>query len=1220
MDIALQKLRDNQTCPVCGGVSVYEQRCTVCGSDFTGAIGAEIWDASRAAADLLSKRQRLIADVPIAPQTRGLEASVTPVARPAPGQPDAAALPEPEGASATLQSVLAVAGAALVAIAAIVFTFFNEDLSDAAVRNLIVGATTVLFALGARGLSRRRLQFSAEAVGALAILFLALDVFATASLATPLTSEWVFIGVSTTFGGALSLALAVKFRIRIWLWSALTALAFVPAMLGAAHDSEVGSTLGWLTTAAAAFALLQCFPRLVRAAGNELRPEDFTLTTIQLLAIAAALVTVTNIGTGTGTGTAMWSACAATCGAITVLALVSTVHTGRAMWGFISGVAGTATMPLAAIAFFSLFPPDSLFWYVALLPASAVAGMLLLTAGIPLPPTAQRGVVLAGALIVVGIVSAPSMVVAAIIGISALFVRGDSAGLTSAMVTSTTLGLASLAAGLWVLPGMQKRVARRVLSVPAVVNIGRLRSIGQWTATLAALTLLCTPAVAGEQRIITALVLACGVGIALSSRAIAAAISFGARLPAFVGAHLALLLATVWSWNSQVTAISAGVVAIVALALLGRALPAAFRFMHVGIGYAYALVVLAAALELTGMATIAVFCVTTTVGGVGAIAATFSSRVKPRAWYAILIVTSVLFVTGVAQVLFERSGWTALSTGVIFLLALTLVATRRAGLSRLIRVAAAAALVPSLAVVAVCLGAQLLVTSGSPVVLPVIATIVAVTLALTQQIRVAIEKRAGRADAKWVGLAIEGSALLTAALTVLLSLTRSAAGTSTALVVLLILGVGTAIAAYSGGRTYAWAVSGAAFTGALWCGWAIANVFAVEPYLIPPALGMATVGAVLTARGHSSRALYTSGLSLAVVPILGVLALGQDSSVTPWRAYGLVATAWLLAALASTATKIPEPWRERMHVLRAPTFTIGIVAGAAGAVQSVRWGLGVDVPPASTVPFILLAFALALAGTVPAALCARGLRAGAAIALLPGLNRWLYAPAFLYVAVGTWPAIQRDWFTIWSMWALMCVFLTTMVAVAWRAHTTALPPVWFLFVLSFTTAIVAWSPRDLRVEWFSLPLGAFLLATGALALRRRVTELHLPARVTNWPNGWQGSWPLLAPGLVVLLSASVAATYTDPLTWRAILVIVIALGCILVGARARLAAPFLIGIFVLPVENVLAFAVQIGRGIDSMPWWITLAIVGAVLLIIAVSYERRAGEEAGIAARLRDLS
>ncbi len=83
--------------------------------------------------------------------------------------------------------------------------------------------------------------------------------------------------------------------------------------------------------------------------------------------------------------------------------------------------------------------------------------------------------------------------------------------------------------------------------------------------------------------------------------------------------------------------------------------------------------------------------------------------------------------------------------------------------------------------------------------------------------------------------------------------------------------------------------------------------------------------------------------------------------------------------------------------------------------------------------------------------------------------------------------------------------------------------------------------------------------------------------------------------------------------------ILFALTAILVGSARKLAAPFLIGVIVLPVENVVVFAVQIGRGIESVPWWITLAVVGAVLLIIAVTTERRTAADQGIAARLGDL-
>ncbi|MBA4248821.1 MAG: hypothetical protein C0444_11105 [Microbacterium sp.] len=80
-----------------------------------------------------------------------------------------------------------------------------------------------------------------------------------------------------------------------------------------------------------------------------------------------------------------------------------------------------------------------------------------------------------------------------------------------------------------------------------------------------------------------------------------------------------------------------------------------------------------------------------------------------------------------------------------------------------------------------------------------------------------------------------------------------------------------------------------------------------------------------------------------------------------------------------------------------------------------------------------------------------------------------------------------------------------------------------------------------------------------------------------------------------------------------------ALVAILVGVRWRLAAPFVLGMIILPVENVLAFSVQIGRGIEAMPWWITLAVVGIVLLVIAVGSERRAGDGGEPTARLRDL-
>src|SRR5690606_17088207 len=121
--------------------------------------------------------------------------------------------------------------------------------------------------------------------------------------------------------------------------------------------------------------------------------------------------------------------------------------------------------------------------------------------------------------------------------------------------------------------------------------------------------------------------------------------------------------------------VAGGVAVVVAIAFLGRAMPASVRFLYVGLGYAYALLVFAAALGLAGVAPVAQLCLTTSLAALGAIAATYLPRVGARAWWAILAVTAVPFALGVAQVVIERSGWTALSTGLIFLLALALVLT-----------------------------------------------------------------------------------------------------------------------------------------------------------------------------------------------------------------------------------------------------------------------------------------------------------------------------------------------------------------------------------------------------------------------------------------------------------------------------------------------------------------------------------------------------------------
>src|SRR5690606_20959761 len=73
------------------------------------------------------------------------------------------------------------------------------------------------------------------------------------------------------------------------------------------------------------------------------------------------------------------------------------------------------------------------------------------------------------------------------------------------------------------------------------------------------------------------------------------------RLPLVLGAHFAVLLAAIVSWTDRPTAIWAGVAIVATLVVVARAVPVEIRFLHVGIGYAYALIVFASALDQLGV-------------------------------------------------------------------------------------------------------------------------------------------------------------------------------------------------------------------------------------------------------------------------------------------------------------------------------------------------------------------------------------------------------------------------------------------------------------------------------------------------------------------------------------------------------------------------------------------------------------------------------------------
>ena len=1226
-DDVARYLLDDGFCIRCGAPLTTTKRCGTCSADLSSDDAAGARTASRDAVDALRRRQEFIDRIPtVRPDAAPAAAAVAvPTAvQPAPGQPTAAS---DARSSVSVQSVLAVAGAALVAVAAIVFTFLNPDLTDFTTRSLIVAAITVVFLGSAWLLVRAGLQFSAEAVGALGMVFVGLDVWAFSSLA-PGASGWVFAGIGTLVAAGVMVVIAWVARIRTWLWTGLLGLTIVPAFFGyAAHNPWI-TIVGHLAVGFAALAVHDAARALASRFGSTMRADRVTATVVQLLVVAVVSGSAIALPRDTPSDLLGISAVLL---AVGVLAAASARHLLPRFWSVLAGV-----FPAVALAVlpFSISGLDPV-WLVALVPVAAAIAVGVL-AVLPATGAVRRPQLLVGAWAVALVVAVPEILQAATRAIVPID-RGTEIPFVDAIVNSelaTMVGVVAAAAScgaIWVFG--RRRIQTAVLAQGALAT-------GLWLGILALLALSDWSALILPVRIGLGLALAFGLSIAVTRIPWIFSALRRTRVPLTVGAHLLLVSSAAVAWTDSNLTVAGGAAAVLVLAAVARTVPGVIRPLYLAVGYAYALIVFAAGLTLVHVDTIAVLCLTTTLASTSALAATLIRRLRAPSWYAVLIVTAVPFLIGIASVFAQRSGWTALSTGVTFLLALTLLLTTRPGLNSFVRSLSAALLVPSLAVVVVCLGAQVLQVSASPVTLPIIAVIVACTLPSTGLVSIALERRGiPSAHAAAARVWLEISTWITAVLTVLLALVREAAGLGTSCLVLLIIGLGAAAMALFARRRYGWVLAFVSWTGALWCVWALAGVRVPEPYILPPALVAAIIGAVLVGRGRPgiglpALGLFSTALAAAVIPSLAIFAVVGDGTARAglpgpelWRGVALAGAAIVLIVLGALVRRVRAESRFALLArLRVPLLVVAIAAAAAGPVQAVRWGLDFDHSPVVGALLMWPVLAVSAAAAVVAAIAGRLLlgdsRSGAAgvAGVAGGGARWVYAPAALFLAIGPIAAVRHGALPILALYLLGFAYLALMLVTVVRSRNrgVTLPPVWVTFALAWCLMVASWSTRELlRVEAYSLPLGLALLAAGVIAMRKEAVAI-VPGP-TSWPVGFHGSWRLLAPGIIVTLLPSILATGTDPQTLRAILVLGLALVSILIGSLRRLGAPFIIGLIVLPIENIVVFSVQVGRSIGATPWWITLATAGAVLLVIAVTSERRSAGQKGVAARLRDL-
>lgn len=138
------------------------------------------------------------------------------------------------------------------------------------------------------------------------------------------------------------------------------------------------------------------------------------------------------------------------------------------------------------------------------------------------------------------------------------------------------------------------------------------------------------------------------------------------------------------------------------------------------------------------------------------------------------------------------------------------------------------------------------------------------------------------------------------------------------------------------------------------------------------------------------------------------------------------------------------------------------------------------------------------------------------------------------------------------------------------------------------------------VEAYTLPSAVVLCILGARQM---------------WRSPRSSSLRLLMPGLTLALLPSLLRTLPEPTSTRALLLGFGALAVLLVGARLRWIAPLLAGgavVLVLAVLNIAPYAA-------ALPRWVLFGTVGALLLLLGITWEKRLQSARAVTRALRRL-
>jgi|GEM_PF-409806 len=375
----------------------------------------------------------------------------------------------------------------------------------------------------------------------------------------------------------------------------------------------------------------------------------------------------------------------------------------------------------------------------------------------------------------------------------------------------------------------------------------------------------------------------------------------------------------------------------------------------------------------------------------------------------------------------------------------------------------------------------------------------------------------------------------------------------------------------------------------------------------------ATVAATGVVAAHAPTTALGGALDLPVLVgglvTLATVALGARRGDVPaaWAAAGTLAI--VPSLLVRDAAARPVLWGVTAAVLLAlamlarPRGTVVPTTTADGGTAPARPGHLV----ARDVPRLLTGVALGVVVAGPWA-------AAVAHAVAPGSASPLRVEL---VAVLSWLVSLRHART-WRPGPVRPALRTTLVAllalpVVLATDASAPGTVRGVLVLLGGAALAWWATDRVGT---ALGLGTATLATAALALRGGPEPGDVPWTVlglvavaigARWMlrDPAATSWRALGAPLVLTLGVPLAALVVEPAGPRVVVLLALGVAAVVAGAARRWQAPFLLGAAAVLATLVVVLSPLAADVFAAIDGWVLLAVGGALVLGLGVTYERR---------------